>query len=270
MIIRDFHIAIAELQVFVGIDIGSRTSKAVVLDKGELVSGVIRDTGAAPGVAGEAVLRGALERCGGKRRDIARIVGTGYGRVSMPFADHTLTELSCHGMGAHFLNPAVRTVIDIGGQDSKVIRLDADGNMIDFMMNDKCAAGTGRFLEVAARALEVDIDAFGELADEAGAPCEINSMCAVFAESEVISLLASGETRANVAAGLNRSFARRVGALAKRVGVAPPVVFVGGVAKNNALARAICAYLEVELTPLAIDPQLVGALGAAVIGSRMA
>ena len=256
--------------MFIGIDIGSRTTKGVVLYNGNLLAQSIRDTGANPSASGEKLLQELLENAGGTRGDVERIVGTGYGRVSMPFADLTLTELSCHGAGAHYLNPEVRTVIDIGGQDSKVIRLDDQGNMLDFMMNDKCAAGTGRFLEVAARALEIDVNDFGELAEKSDSPCEINSMCAVFAESEVISLLASGESRGNVAQGLSKSFARRVGAMAKRVGVAPRVTFVGGVAKNKALSRAICDYLEVELTTLDLDPQLVGALGAAVIGGRAA
>ncbi len=254
--------------MFIGIDVGSRTSKVVALEDGAILASAVRDTGASPGQAGRKVLEDALRFVNRAESDISRIVGTGYGRVSMPFADATLTELSCHAMGVHFLDPGVRTVIDIGGQDSKVIRLDEDGSMIDFMMNDKCAAGTGRFLEVAARAMEVELAGLGDIAAGAQAPCEINSMCAVFAESEIISLLASGEARENVIAGLNRAFARRVGAMARRVGVRPPVAFVGGVAKNMALAREIENYLEVTLVPLPVDPQIIGALGAAVLAER--
>ncbi len=254
--------------MFVGIDVGSRTSKVVILDNGRILASAIQDTGARPGDTGKRILDAVLQRTGRSSGEIRRIVGTGYGRVSMPFADQTLTELSCHGMGTHFLNPAIRTVIDIGGQDSKVIRLDDEGNMVDFMMNDKCAAGTGRFLEVAARALEVDLDGLSEAALQADAPCEINSMCAVFAESEIISLLASGQRMENIAAGLNRAFAHRLSAMARRVGVNPPVAFVGGVAKNHSLAKEISVCLDVRLTPLEVDPQLVGALGAAVVGSR--
>lgn len=254
--------------MFIGIDVGSRASKVLVLEEDKILASSIRDTGANPGLAGKKALDEVLESQGRTPEEALRIVGTGYGRVSMPFAHETLTELSCHAAGVHFLNPEVRTVIDIGGQDSKVIRLDEHGNMVDFMMNDKCAAGTGRFLEVAAKALEVDFEGLCSLPYQAQTPCEINSMCAVFAESEIISLLATGSKREDIASGLNKSFARRVGAMAKRVGIQPPLAFVGGVAKNLALASEISAYLDLPITPLDMDPQLMGALGAAVVASR--
>ena len=254
--------------MFVGIDIGSRAAKGVALSGDILLCSTVLDSGVHPGKTGQLVLEDLLTQSGKKKSDIKFIVGTGYGRVSLPFVDSTLTELSCHAAGAHFLNEDIRTVIDIGGQDSKVIRLDEDGNMLDFIMNDKCAAGTGRFMEVAAKALEI---ALGDLSSTAGksvCPCEVTSMCAVFAESEVISLLASGQKPSDIAAGLHRSFARRVGAMAKRIGINGEVAFVGGVAKNEDLGRLICEYLEVNFVRLSIDPQIVGALGAAVVAQR--
>jgi predicted CoA-substrate-specific enzyme activase len=251
--------------VFVGIDVGSRAAKGVALSGEDILCSTVADTGVNPGKTAKMVLDDLLRQIKKSQSDIKYIVGTGYGRVSMPFVDRTLTELSCHGAGAHFLCSDIRTVIDIGGQDSKVITLADDGSMVDFIMNDKCAAGTGRFMEVVAGALGVDLDSLSSLADRAEDPCEITSMCAVFAESEVITLLASGESPSNVAAGLHRAFARRVGAMAKRVGVKGSAAFVGGVAKNKDLAQRICEYLDVRFAELDTDPQLVGALGAAVI-----
>lgn len=186
----------------------------------------------------------------------------------MVFVDKTLTEVTCHAVGTYSLNPALRTVIDTGGQDTKVIRLDADGNMLDFIMNDKCAACTGRFIEVAAKALDVILEDLAKVSSIAQNPCEINSTCAVFAESEIISLLASDVDSANIAAGLHKAFAHRVGTMAKRIGVVGGVAFVGGVAKNYGLATAISTYLDIEFNELDFDPQLIGALGAAVIAER--
>ncbi|CCO25521.1 acyl-CoA dehydratase activase [Maridesulfovibrio hydrothermalis] len=254
--------------MFVGIDIGSRAAKGIALSGNKMLCSTLFDTGANPAKTGQRVLEELLTQSGKSESDIKYIVGTGYGRVSIPFADSTLTELSCHAAGAHFLNEDIRTVIDIGGQDSKVICLDDEGNMLDFIMNDKCAAGTGRFMEVAAKALEIDLNRLSATAGKADCPCEVTSMCAVFAESEVISLLASGQKPSNIAAGLHGAFARRVGAMAKRVGVKKQVAFVGGVAKNKDLERLICEYLDITFVPLSVDPQMIGALGAAVVAQR--
>lgn len=254
--------------MFVGIDVGSRAAKGIALNGETILCSTIVDTGVNPGKAAQMVLGDLLCQSKKSKSDVEYIVGTGYGRVAMPFVDTTLTELSCHAAGAHFLCKDIRTVIDIGGQDSKVITLADDGSMLDFIMNDKCAAGTGRFMEVVAGALGVELSNLSSLADKSEDPCKISSMCAVFAESEVISLLASGHSPSNIAAGLHSAFARRVGAMAKRVGVKGCVAFVGGVAKNKDLARRICDYLEVSFAELDTDPQLVGALGAAVIAQR--
>jgi predicted CoA-substrate-specific enzyme activase len=195
------------------------------------------------------------------------VVATGYGRNSVDFADKAVTEIICHATGAYFLNPNVRSVVDIGGQDSKVIVLDGHGKVKDFAMNDKCAAGTGRFLEVMARALEVDLDLFGEASLKADNPSRISSLCTVFAESEVISLIAKGEKRENIIAGIHESVASRVAALANRVGVKQPIMMTGGVAKNIGIAKA----LEAKLGPMEIfaSAQVNGAIGAAVIASKL-
>lgn len=230
-----------------------------------IVSHSLVATGAQPRAAGEAALERALAGSGGTREDVRCVVGTGYGRVNLPMADRTVTELTCHAKGAHYLNPEVRTVIDIGGQDSKVIHVDHEGNMIDFAMNDKCAAGTGRFLEVMTRALELTLEELGESALQARRPCAITNTCAVFAESEVISLLASGEAKVDIAAGLHRAIAQRVGNMARRLGVLSSVAFVGGVAKNAGVRKALEEFLEIRFVPTELDPQLNGALGAAVL-----
>lgn len=255
--------------MYLGVDIGSRACKAVLMDDDGLRGQRIVDAGVAPQRTCEEMIEQLLAEAGVVRSDVAAIVATGYGRVSLTAADRAVTELSCHGRGAHYLDPMVRTVIDIGGQDSKVIQVDDAGNMLDFAMNDRCAAGTGRFMEGVARVLETDVDHLGRMIDKARAPCPINSMCAVFAESEVISLLAQGHDKENIAAGLFEAFARRVGNLAKGVGVREKVAFVGGAAKNLGLRKALSDYLAIELATIDVDPQIVGALGAALLAKDM-
>lgn len=254
-----------ENALFAGIDVGSLTAKAAVIGKGGIVSYSIADTGANPQKAGETVFDRVLREAGCRREEIRYIVGTGYGRVSLPFVNSTVTELTCHARGAHYLDPSIRTVIDIGGQDSKVIKLNTDGSMSDFLMNDKCAAGTGRFLEVMARALEVDLEELGQFSLRSRKPCSINSTCTVFAESEVVSLSASGEEKEDIAAGLHHAIAKRVGNMAKRLGIEENIVFVGGVAKNVGVRKTLEDFLEVHFTPLSEDPQIIGALGAALL-----
>ncbi|MEJ2640237.1 MAG: acyl-CoA dehydratase activase [Desulfosarcinaceae bacterium] len=251
-----------------GVDIGSRTAKALVLEGGRILATCLVDTGARPTGAGRRALEEALARCGSKQTDLDAIVATGYGRVSLTEADRIVTELSCHARGVHFLDASIAMVIDIGGQDSKAIHLDPAGALLDFVMNDRCAAGTGRFLESAARVLETDIDTLGSLSAKATRACRINSTCAVFAESEIISLIAAGEKLPVIGAGLCRAFAGRIGNLARRIGIRPPVAVVGGGAKNPGMRRALAAELEIGFAPLAVDPQLVGALGAAVMAAE--
>lgn len=251
-----------------GIDIGSITTKAVLVADGKIIGSKVIFTGYHAGQAGESVLNDILVETGIVMSDIAHIIATGYGRNSVKISDKSITEISCHAAGAHFLNPEIRSIIDIGGQDSKAILIDEDGRVKDFAMNDKCAAGTGRFLEVMARALEVDLEGFGELSLESGTPSKISSICTVFAESEVISLISKGETRENIIAGIHDSVASRVAALAKRVGVRAPLMMTGGVAKNIGVVRALERKLEIPII-VTDSAQINGALGAAVLASKL-
>ncbi len=247
-----------------GIDIGSLTAEVVILDNGKILHSVILPTGAnSKTVAGKA-MEIALDASGLNRSDLDYIVATGYGRVSIDYADKRITEITCHARGAHFLNSSVRTVIDIGGQDSKVILLSEKGRVLDFAMNDKCAAGTGRFLEVMAQALEVELDKLAKLSDQAKNIVSISSMCTVFAESEVVSLIAQGLPREDIALGLHQSIADRTSGLVHRVGLAGKVMITGGVAKNSAVVRALNEKLKVRLI-VPPEPQIVGALGAALL-----
>ncbi len=251
-----------------GIDIGSISTKAAVLADGKLLGSRVIFTGYNSEAAGKKVFEELLEELGLEVSAVRRIVSTGYGRSSVKFVDKAVTEIICHGTGAHFLNPLVRSVIDIGGQDSKAIVLDEHGKVKNFAMNDKCAAGTGRFLEVMANALEADLDSFGEMSLKADRPAGISSLCTVFAESEVISLIAKGESRVNIIAGIHESIAARVSALANRVGIVPPVVMTGGVAKNVGVVKALEKKLGVpiEVSPFA---QVNGAIGAAIIAAGL-
>ncbi len=253
---------------FAGIDIGSITAKAAILANGEIVGSRVIFTGYNAELAGKTVFEDLLEELGMEVSSIARIVSTGYGRNSVRFVDKAITEIICHGAGAHYLSPQVRSIIDVGGQDSKAMVIDPDGRVRDFAMNDKCAAGTGRFLEVMARALEVDLDAFGDISLKADEASKISSICTVFAESEVISLISKGEKRDNIIAGIHESVASRISALARRVGVTDPVMMTGGVAKNTGVVKALEKKLgtSIEVSEYA---QTNGAIGAAVMAMRL-
>jgi predicted CoA-substrate-specific enzyme activase len=199
---------------------------------------------------------------------MAAVVSTGYGRRRVEGRAAAVTEITCHARGISYLLPHTRVLVDIGGQDSKAILFDDSGAVADFAMNDKCAAGTGRFLEVMARALEVDLDAFGALSLKADRPAAISSLCTVFAESEVISLIAKGERRENIIAGIHQSIGARVITMAKRVGIKAPLMMTGGVAKNIGVVKALeeNAGLAVRVSPQA---QVNGAIGAALIAAGM-
>ena len=247
-----------------GIDSGSTSTNAVILDQDRKIRAfsVVR-TGAKSGLSAQKILDEVLEKAGLKREDLSRIVSTGYGRVSIPFADENVTEISCHGKGAHYFNPKVRTILDIGGQDSKAIHLNAAGEVTDFVMNDKCAAGTGRFLEMIARSLEIGIDELGPAALQSTEDIEITSMCSVFAESEVISLIAQNKEKADIAAGICRSIAGKAYSLMKRVGLEPEFMMTGGVAKNPGVVRAVEEKIGAPLY-ICPEPEIVGAVGAAL------
>ncbi|MGV7927968.1 MAG: acyl-CoA dehydratase activase [Spirochaetota bacterium] len=250
----------------IGMDIGSITTKAAVLKDNRILGTRVIFTGYNAESAGNRVLEEILAELGIGRSEVDRIVATGYGRNSVRFADSAITEITCHAAGAHYLNPHIRSIIDIGGQDSKTIAVDDTGRVKDFAMNDKCAAGTGRFLEVMARALEVDLDDFGSLSLQSVNPSKISSLCTVFAESEVISLISKGESRDNIIAGIHESIAARVVAMAKRVGVVPPVMMTGGVAKNRGVVDALEKKLESPIE-VSTNAQENGAIGAAVLAA---
>ncbi len=251
-----------------GVDVGSITAKAAVVRNGEVLGTKVGFTGYSAGKAGKQVLDELLADLGMDRSVLGPVVATGYGRAVLDFADQTKTEIICHAAGAFFINKAVRTVVDVGGQDSKAIRLDQDGRVVDFVMNDKCAAGTGRFLEVMARTLHTDLESFGELSTRAADVASISSICTVFAESEVVSLIAKGTARESIVAGIHDSAAVRIGALAKKVGVRPVVMMTGGVARNSGMVRALENNLKVEIV---VDPlaQVAGAIGAAILAARI-
>lgn len=248
-----------------GVDVGSTTSKCVVLKNGtEVAASSLVPAGTGTSGPGRA-LAAALEQAGLSREDLAAVTATGYGRGSFDGADYTVSELSCHALGAAALLPGVRTVIDIGGQDAKVLRIGDNGRLASFLMNDKCAAGTGRFLEVMARVLEKDVSELAEMDEKAAGRVNISSTCTVFAESEVISHLAKNVDLHDLVAGIHASVAVRTAGLVRRLGVMPPLGMTGGVARNAGVVRALERELD---TPIAVSPmaQLAGAYGAAIYG----
>lgn len=248
----------------VGIDMGSVAAKAVVFDGKYIVGHLTAPTGWSPRETGRALYDQLLNELEIEAHHIRTIVGTGYGRISLPFINKKITEITCHGRGAHFLDPSIRTVVDIGGQDSKVICLGDKGQVLDFIMNDKCAAGTGRFLQVMAHALELDVSDLSDAARGA-TPQSINSMCTVFAESEVVSLMAEGASKESIAAGLLLSVTKKTASLASRVNVSGPIYFSGGVAKSDLLREQLSQRLGMEIRTCEYS-QLIGAIGAAVLG----
>ena len=255
------------MQIYAGIDAGSRTIKIVLLDadRKPLASG-LRDQGVDVVNLTEQLLDELLDKAGGERDDVAKVVATGYARNVIESADTTITEITCHAAGVRRQAPGVRTIVEIGGQDSKVIHLDKDGQVRDFAMNDRCAAGTGRFLEVVADKLEVPLSALGDLASQSDAPAAISSMCVVFAETEIIGLLAAGEQSANIVAGVQHAITSRVATMVGSNALGP-IIFTGGVALAPGMATALADSLDNEVQ-IANDPQMTGALGAAILATE--
>jgi predicted CoA-substrate-specific enzyme activase len=251
-----------------GIDIGSITAKAAIVDSGKILGTKVIFTGYNAEAAGAKVYEELLSENGLDRTSVSKIVSTGYGRNSVKFADKSFTEIMAHAAGAYFLNSKIRTIIDIGGQDSKAISLDDKGKVKNFVMNDKCAAGTGRFLEVMARALEVNLDEFGAMSLQSSMPSKISSLCTVFAESEVISLIARGEKRQDIISGIHESIATRVSAMLARIGMLEPVMITGGVARNTGVVAALEKKLGVKIT-VSSYAQQNGAIGAAVLAATL-
>lgn len=248
-----------------GIDIGSRTIKVVVLNGGGIMGQSVVSTGAHPLGNARKTFGETLASAGLARKDLSKVVATGYGRNYFAEADAVSSEILCHAKGITHFFPEARTVIDIGGQDSKMISLGPEGKVMNFVMNDRCAAGTGKFIEMVSLMLDIPLDEMGGIASS-GETCEISSMCAVFAESEIIGLTQSGTPEASVLRGVFRSVARRTLAMAGRLGLVPEVVFTGGVARNQAVKAAIETEAGVSLL-VPPEPQITGALGAALIAS---
>ena len=254
------------MKYFGGCDVGSTYTKAVILDEnGKMVA----DTTIRSKINSEASAVAAMEEVIAKvpelksSKDLEYLIGTGYGRNKVPFADENISEISCHAMGVHVTNPDVKAIIDIGGQDVKGISIDTDGTVKNFAMNDKCAAGTGRFFEAMARSFELSLSEFSKLSLSAKNVIPITAQCTVFAESEVITLVGEGKPMDEIAAGIEMAVAKRCFVMAKKAGAVDSITLTGGCAKNDGLKEAIEHVLKLKVVELKTDPQLMGALGAA-------
>jgi (R)-2-hydroxyacyl-CoA dehydratese activating ATPase len=249
-------------EITAGVDIGSRTTKAVIWNGEKVLGRSLLSTGWAPETSAQNALKMALETA--RLEKVSRIVVTGYGRVTVSFADDAITEITAHARGVSHLLPQTRTLIDIGGQDSKAIILDEGGMVLDFAMNDRCAAGSGKFLEFLALTMDLTVQEFAQLAFTSRHPVQISSICTVFAESEVLSLLAEGFLREDVANGVHRSIAKRVVQMTQGLVPQPPAAFSGGVAQNICMIREISLALGMPVE-VPDSPEYTGALGAAII-----
>lgn len=251
-------------QLTAGIDIGASTSKAVILEGNQIISYSIIPTGAeSMGSAQRAMDEALSKKACLSLGDIRWMVATGYGRIIVPFANETMTEISCHAKGANWLFPSVRTVLDMGGQDCKAIRCDDQGRLLNFVMNDKCAAGTGRFLEIMAKVMELPLEDIGELSLQAREETKINSTCTVFGKSEVVSLIRQGKDERDILAGLHTAITNRVYTLLRKVGIKPDFAITGGIAKNIGVVSKLEERAGLKAL-LPEEPQIVGALGAAL------
>ena len=253
------------MKYFGGCDVGSTYTKCVILDEnGKIVADVTNRSKINPVQSAEIALKDACDQVEGLTPEkLTYLIGTGYGRNKVPFADENISEISCHAMGVHVTNPSVKAIIDIGGQDVKGIAIDTDGTVKNFAMNDKCAAGTGRFFEAMAHAFEMSLPEFSKLSLKAKNTIPITAQCTVFAESEVISLVGEGKPMDEIAAGIELAVAKRCFVMAKKAGATDSITLTGGCAKNDGLKQAIEKVLKIKVVDLAIDPQLMGALGGA-------
>ncbi len=253
---------------YAGMDVGSHSTETVIIDDNkQQLSFSIIDTGLDGNAAAEDALNLALAKIGINGENLKGIVATGYGRANVTSAGKQVTEITCHATGAHHIYPQAGTVIDMGGQDSKVIHIDENGQLVDFVMNDKCAAGTGRFLEVMAKRLGSNLDQFGNLALLSEQAVPISNTCTVFAESEVVSLLAKNHPRDQIIRGLHQAIVDRIWAQSQTVGIHGAVIMTGGVALNQGVIQLLEDKLKCELL-IPPQPQIVGALGAALIARR--
>jgi predicted CoA-substrate-specific enzyme activase len=254
--------------IIAGCDIGSLTAKALIMNgKREIMAYEIMTVLPNPLRSAEEIMSRTLKKAGLglELEEIDFCVSTGYGREQITFAKKDISEISCHGKGAHWTNPDIRTIIDIGGQDLKVIRVDKDGELVDFIMNDKCAAGTGRFLEGIAQTLKVKLEDLGDLALSGQNPVTINSICTVYTQFDVMHLIVEGAEKADIAAGVAQTMATRMHKLLRKVGIKKEVVITGGVAKNQGVIKYLEEIIKGQIFQFRdIDPQIMGALGAAL------
>ena len=253
---------------FAGIDLGSTMTKVVIIDgDGEVCSNIIRHTGAEHRRLANKVMEEALEQASLSFDEMSYVIATGYGRINVPFADRQITELTCHARGVVSLLPTVRLAIDIGGQDAKGLKING-GKLVDFTMSDKCAAGTGRFLEIIAAALGLKVEDLGSISLRSTNKVQISSVCTIFAQQEVISHLSEGVPLEDVVAGLHDAIASRVARMVTRLRIEPDVVFTGGVAKNIGVVKALEENLGCDVF-VPEEPLLSGAIGAALLGKEL-
>jgi (R)-2-hydroxyacyl-CoA dehydratese activating ATPase len=251
--------------IFAGIDVGSMSAEAVLMEDDSLLAKSIIVVEPNPVRSADRVMKTVLAETGLSLEDIAFCVSTGYGREKIPFAKHNVSEISCHGKGAFWANNRIRTIIDVGGQDCKVITVDDQGELVDFIMNDKCAAGTGRFLEGIARVFGIHVSELGPMALKGTVPAPISSICTVFTQFDVMGFLAEGKSKEDVALGVSEALATRVNRLVARLSAKSEICITGGVAKNNSVVKSLEKVMGVQISLLTVDPQIVGALGAAVL-----
>jgi predicted CoA-substrate-specific enzyme activase len=253
-----------------GVDVGSTQTKAVILGDGrEIVARALGMTGANVTKAAERTFNEALAASGLSREQVGYIIGTGYGRYKVTFGDSQVTEISCHARGAHFMFPGTRTVIDIGGQDTKAIRVGTQGEVVDFAMNDKCAAGTGRFLSASAEVLDLPLEKIGALSLEGKDPVRLSTVCTVFVESDIMSYLAQNKKVPDILAGVHRAIAARTISLLQRIGMAAEYTMTGGVARNVGMVTCLEEKLKAPLN-VSSDSHFMGAIGAALFALERA
>lgn len=254
------------MKYFGGCDVGSTYTKALIIDEnGKIAASTTIRSKINSAESAELAIKEVISATEGisKIEDLTYLIGTGYGRNKVPQAQENISEISCHAMGVHVTDPSVKAIIDIGGQDVKGIAIDNDGTVLSFAMNDKCAAGTGRFFEAMARAFECSLEEFSEISLSAENVIPITSQCTVFAESEVITLVGEGKPREEIAAGIQQAVAKRCFIMAKKAGAKDFITLTGGCAKNEGLKKALEKVLRIKVIDLLVDPQLMGALGAA-------
>jgi len=256
-----------------GCDVGSNTAKAVILGNGggnggRILAAETMRVRSTPEMSAEEIMALATSKAGLSLEDLDYCVGTGYGRRRIPFVDEVVSEIACHGRGAHHFVPSARTVIDIGGQDCKIVRIDEKGVVVDFATNDKCAAGTGRFIEVMAKLLELGLDEIGPISLKSRDPLPLTTICTVWMQSEVIYHLNQKRPIEDLAAGINQVMAERIAAMVKRIGVERDVCMTGGVAKNVAIVKNLDRILGVRIKKFGVDPQIMGAVGAALFAQE--